>query len=968
MIKTIIAYSLYFQEILATYLPEAYYVQERPDQTLGYMVARVVPKNIASYGIAIAGSPHEKLFDICQQLRPKSLEEKYSRQKRKRRSLQQINEDPKAGILLKKFVQRKMGDFLQAIRQANLPLCIEIKRQLRLEQVRLSWAQESLLPMPHFIKMAEGIAYTLQLSKGSRTVIPQNENIQILLDDPGYLLIDDQIYTLKHINGNKIKPFLKRKEILIPNHLTKTYFEKFILEMAHRVEIEAEGFDIQQFDDIRSISASFTEDFIRRQYVLDLIFYYGETYFYFSDTSKRRNRLVMDEDGQVTIKQFTRSDTENKVIQNLLEAGLSLNMARRLILPENGDRFAVIEWVINHRDLFESLAIKIKTPVIDGHMTHLEPASLNLYTTTDQDWFDIKGHIEVGGFMLSFADLLESIRLGDPLFILPNQEAFIIPAAWMSTYRSLATFGIRNGEGIKIKKSQYTVVEETEVLSQGVRKIMTEDSEIDYETDPQLKGELRPYQLEGVKWLLKHQANGLGACLADDMGLGKTIQTLAVLSHTKAHLQSENRMPETATQLSLFLQEEAVQPLRALILLPATLVFNWVEEIKKFCPHFEVGIYLGTGRETMHAHLHQFDVVLTTYQTALRDIEVLREVTWKYIVLDESHMIKNKESKIFKAVNTLITKNKISLSGTPIENSLSDLWSQMQFINPDLLGTYTFFKEQFLIPIQKYQDQMSLEQLRSLVEPFILRRRKEEVAKDLPEITEQVEYVPMTSEQEDLFEKEKSAARNELLSMSEHDSSFNFHVFRSLLRLRQISNHPVLLDAQYAHGSGKFNQVLEHLHSILKARHKVLVFSSFTSHLNLFAKKLKELKINYCLLTGKTSQQDRKVQVDSFQNDLDFPVFLISLRAGGTGLNLTRADYVFILDPWWNPFVEKQAIGRAHRIGREHPISVIRFISKNSIEEKIIRLQAKKKVLAAELIDDQDQISLAKHELHYLLE
>jgi non-specific serine/threonine protein kinase len=408
--------------------------------------------------------------------------------------------------------------------------------------------------------------------------------------------------------------------------------------------------------------------------------------------------------------------------------------------------------------------------------------------------------------------------------------------------------------------------------------------------------------------------------------------------------------------------------LMALIIVPASLIFNWEEEIIKFCPKFSFYSLAGSTRHTQKNLLDQFDVVLTTYQTALRDISDLGKFSWQYIILDESHMIKNRESKIFKAVNQLNTVHKISLSGTPIENSLADLWSQMQFINPDILGTFSFFKKHFVLPIQQQQDEGALQQLRLMVEPFILRRRKQDVAKDLPEISSQIEYVPMTPAQEKMFEEEKSAARNYLLAISEETPDFTFHVLSSLLRLRQIANHPKLLDELSEVDSGKFNHVQEQINSVLASGHKVLIFSSFTSHLDLFSKVFDEYGRPYCLLTGKTSQKKRKEQVHLFQEDAKNQVFLISIKAGGTGLNLTRADYVFILDPWWNPFVEEQAIARAHRIGREQPISVIRFISKNSIEEKIILLQARKKILAAELIEGSEQVKLAKEDLRFLLE
>jgi non-specific serine/threonine protein kinase len=330
-------------------------------------------------------------------------------------------------------------------------------------------------------------------------------------------------------------------------------------------------------------------------------------------------------------------------------------------------------------------------------------------------------------------------------------------------------------------------------------------------------------------------------------------------------------------------------------------------------------------------------------------------------------MIKNKESKIFQAVNTLNTEHKISLSGTPIENSLSDLWSQMQFINPGMLGSYSFFKENYLLPIERYADEAALDHLKTLVEPFILRRRKEDVAKDLPPLSEQIEYVYMEKLQAQIYEQEKSAARNHLLNMDEKDPSYKFQIFQSLMFLRQISNHPVLADKNYKGSSGKFNDVIDKLETIIKADHKVLIFSSFTAHLALFQAHFQQHNLEYAILTGSSSQKQRKENVIKFQTNRHCQIFLISIKAGGTGLNLTEADYVFILDPWWNPFVEDQAIARAHRIGQDKPVSVLKFISKDSIEEKIVRLQARKKVLSAEIIEKPEQLSLAKADLKDLL-
>ncbi|MCB0664724.1 MAG: ATP-dependent helicase [Saprospiraceae bacterium] len=969
MKKTIIAYSLDYLESLSIFLPTAYFVEEHEGGELGYLIAKAVPENLESYGFALQDTAHEELLKICHQLSITALEERYNAKRRKPASLSQLMEDPAAAQLVRQFVRRKMEAFFDLAVRLEIPVCLEIQRKVFLEDIRLKWSGLELDPLLTFRKQEDGIEYILQLRDRKKIIIPHDYDVHILNDEPGWLAIDYLIFRLRAVNGNKLKPFLKKKSIHIPARMTKTYFEKFVMDVVNKVDIEAEGFIVDQLDTIKAVSTNFSEDFIEDRYVLDLNFDYGDTYFHGSDPSLRRNRLLMDDEGNITIKQITRSSRENSYLNKLQEAGLQRNEARRFVLPDFSNKYDLIHWVINHRDFFIKNKIELKAPVIEGKQVALHKAEININTIVDNDWFDIKGSIQVGDETFYFSDLMESIRNDDPLVLLPNGQVFIIPDAWMTKYSALAKFGKRNGEHIRINKSQYSLVEDDEELSQGMRKVVVRESEVEYEKDDLLKAELRPYQVEGIKWLLKHQANGLGACLADDMGLGKTLQTLAVLSVTKKRIRRGEMVSEGESQLALFQQErlEEINPLRALIILPASLVFNWADEIRKFCPHFLICSYIGTERKAKKENLDAFDAVLTTYQTALRDIQILRSVEWEYVILDESHMIKNRDSKIFQAVNTLNTINKISLSGTPIENSLADLWSQMQFINPDILGTFSFFKEHFLTPIQRYQDEDALQQLRALVDPFILRRRKEEVAKDLPEISEYTEYIPMTKPQSELFEQEKSAARNQLLSMEVDSAEYTFHVFRSLLRLRQIANHPILLDEEYKGDSGKFDQVLIDLDSRVKSGNKVLVFSSFTSHLDLFARELEEKKINYCLLTGQTTQKNRQIQVDQFQHNPDYPVFFISMKAGGTGLNLTRADYVFILDPWWNPFVEKQAIARAHRIGREQPITVIRYISKESIEEKIIKLQASKKVLAAELIDDQQQISIAKEDLRELL-
>jgi len=338
----------------------------------------------------------------------------------------------------------------------------------------------------------------------------------------------------------------------------------------------------------------------------------------------------------------------------------------------------------------------------------------------------------------------------------------------------------------------------------------------------------------------------------------------------------------------------------------------------------------------------------------LRDIEFLKSMSFNFIIIDESQQIKNRNSKIYKAINSIDAKHKVSLSGTPIENSLSDLWSQMQFINPNLLGNYPFFNSHFKKPIEKDKDEEKVNELKSLIDPYLLRRNKAEVAKDLPELAEQIYYTELAPEQAKLYEVEKSKVRNQIIESKinpEKNKNAKLSILNALMKLRQLANHPKLIKNEAK--SGKFADVSAYLETLLRSKHKTLVFSSFTTHLKIYTDWCDQNNIKYNLLTGQTKVKDREKEVDYFENNSDSLLFFISLKAGGTGLNLTSASYVIILDPWWNPFAELQAIGRAHRIGQKQNVNVVRFIAKETIEEKINTLQQTKRELADSVIESQ---------------
>ena len=476
-----------------------------------------------------------------------------------------------------------------------------------------------------------------------------------------------------------------------------------------------------------------------------------------------------------------------------------------------------------------------------------------------------------------------------------------------------------------------------------------------------LCAELRNYQKEGFSWLDHLYTHRMGGCLADDMGLGKTIQTLTLLLKYK---RKDKDYPvfrhKDSGQLSLFVSEEPEAEPRqpaSLIVLPVSLVHNWEREIQKFTPSLRVYVYSGASRRGKNAFeevVANYDIILTTYGTVRSDAEELSQYNFFFLILDESQNIKNAESKTYQTVTSIQSQHRIVLTGTPIENSLSDLWAQMNFLNRGLLGSRNYFKQEYLIPIERDKAPDAIANLQKLIHPFILRRTKEEVAKDLPSLLEETILVEMTPEQAEYYETEKSAARNLLLN-NFRDVGFKkstFYILQVLTQLRQIAIHPKLLNPELTLESGKFNDIMTMLSILVAENHKILVFSSFVKHLRLLASEFGNEGWQYSMLIGQTI--DRKQVIDEFQENPEKKIFLISLKAGGTGLNLTAADYIFITDPWWNPAAETQAISRAHRIGQDKKVFVYRFISENSIEEKIQRLQAKKAKLANEFVNSND--------------
>lgn len=571
--------------------------------------------------------------------------------------------------------------------------------------------------------------------------------------------------------------------------------------------------------------------------------------------------------------------------------------------------------------------------------------SISSTISATTDWFDVSITVSFGKEKVSLKDLKKNIINKDKYIRLKDGSIGILPEQWLKKYVHLFRSGEVKKDSIAVSKYQFSVVDALYEDFQNEHNLFDEHIIIKEKLanfkalknvrQPRgLNAKLRPYQKEGLRWLNFLDDFKLGGCLADDMGLGKTLQIISFIKHLKS--KTKSKIPH-------------------LIIVPTSLIFNWNEEVKKFCPSLKVFTLSGGNRTKDTSEFKNYDIIITTYGIAINDIVYLKKYQFNYIILDESQTIKNPISKRFKAVRLLKATNRLVLTGTPIENNTFDLYAQMTFVNPGLLGGMTHFKKEYATAIDKNKDKEVANELKDLIDPFLLRRTKKQVAKELPPKTEQFLYCTMGKEQRKLYETYKNKYKDYLLGKMEDDGlgKSKLYVLEGLTKLRQICDSPSLLndDEVYTNESVKIDELIRHITDKTN-NHKILIFSQFVKMLGLLKTRLNELGIVYEYLDGKT--KNRQEKVDNFQNNDAIRVFLISLKAGGTGLNLTAADYVYIVDPWWNPAVEAQAIDRCYRIGQQKNVTAFKMICKDTIEEKIVVHQQNKKEVSDDLIQTED--------------
>lgn len=918
---------------------------------------------LESFGIIFENldSNTKKILTACESLKPEFIFRKFSAKIKSAKTIADLQKDPKIDFAIRQYLKFNLSSFYDLIVKEQFPLSINMGFEKDFFKSRVNIESRNFEPQIQFAKHSEGITYTLTLKENKTTFLPMNSSIYILLDEPGWLILNKKLGQLKELNSKKLTPFLKKKSIEIPSKLVDDYFKSFIPEIAKKIDIQATGFEMEVRDQIISSTVQPVYDFFKNCYYLNLYFDYNGYLFDAGKTKKTHSFVDFSSVNEPKIIQFKRSAVEILYTKKLLEIGLVKIKNELFGLEtdlETNDPYINIQLIIDNKEKLENLGFTIRNLKLESKEIITENHTVSASKETTGDWFDIKIIITVGNHTINFSEIIPNIKSKERLFLLPDGNYFLIPLEWLSKYSSLAKLANTENGNLFLRKSNFTALDTIPEIKNDVIK------KAEYTPSDLLKATLRPYQIDGVKWLLSHFNSNLGACLADDMGLGKTLQTLAVL----VAVQEQLGFTTKTTNFDLFQNETTIErePLKTLIVLPSSLVFNWYNEASKFAPHFSKIQYIGNDRKSLGNRLQLTDLIFTSYSIVHRDISILEKYDFRYLILDESQYIKNKNSKIFKAINKINTAHKIALSGTPIENSLDDLWSQMQFINPDILGTYNFFAENFKIPIEKKQDESSLAELKNLVQPYILRRTKEQVLKDLPELTEQIYYCDMDPEQEKLYEQEKSKARNFLLN-TDGTSADRISIINTLMKLRQLSNHPKMVDRESEIDSGKYIAVTNYLENLVKAKQKTIIFSSFVTNLNFYTDWCKKNKTAYCEITGETAASKREHQVKLFQENQEPLLFFISLKAGGVGLNITKASYVLFLDPWWNPFAEKQGIGRAHRIGQLNKVNVIRFISKNTVEEKIIKLQENKKLLSDSLLEESFINEELEINLEYIL-
>jgi len=970
-----IIYSLYQHEYLG-FIFESYIVHLDEKGKLTYQHQNISSKNAREFSKGLDDRDFE-LIEIMDSMQQDTIVKKFSSKIVKPEEFFAKTFDKTKG---NELIQEQIEDYMEKRRAKALE---KIKGKLVFEMGNdgePTWkkieVQEKRASIQfHFMRTEENTNYYPTIYHDGKKLELPNPSAYLICKSPAWMVFNGKLYGFeKHVDGKKLIPFLSKKFVVIPKNVEETYYNRFVAPLiASFDDVEANGFEINKskydphpiltiselhtaqtsqaatlFDSGPSAAEDTSDE--AGKIVFDLSFKYGKHRFRGDNIGPVSVTVEKQGDDYIFHRVARLTDVEKNFLHTLQKLGLPMR-GFRIAIPKS----EAFSWLNENRVNLLNLGFEVSQPESRDKKYFVGKAVIEVEVKENIDWFDIHAKIRFGDFEIPFKELRKLILRRKVEFKLPNGEIAIIPEAWLTKYADLFALSETEGDNEKpvLRKHHLNLVKELEEgslakvhLSEKLRSLSSFNGIKNYPIPDGFVGELRPYQKSGYNWLMFLNEYKLGGCLADDMGLGKTVQTLTMLQSQK--------VAEGGTSL---------------LVMPTSLIYNWEKEASKFTPDLKILNYTGTLRNKDVTRFEKYDLVLTSYGITRLDIDMLQKFYFNYIILDESQVIKNPTSNIAKAVRELKSRHKLVLSGTPIENTTLDLWSQMSFINPGILGSQTYFRNEYQNPIEKKGDEARSKKLSAIIKPFVLRRHKSQVATELPEKVENIQYSEMTPEQEKKYEEVKTLYREKIFKLIETEGlgSSRFMILEGLTKLRQLANHPRMIEQGYTGDSGKLEDITHMLENALAEGHKVLVFSQFVKHLDIVKQYLKENKIDFAYLDG--SSIDRKEQVDRFNRDTNLKVFLISIKAGGLGLNLTEADYVFILDPWWNPAVEAQAVDRAHRIGQKKKVFTYKFITRNSVEEKILTLQQKKLRLTTELITTEESFmkQLTKDDIAQML-
>ena len=838
-----------------------------------------------------------------------------------------------------------LGDYLTLVHNTQSPLFLgnihtPVKRGLLIlpqtGELQLSMSRET-----------QGLLLKASLTMDEQAFELKAGDVQLVHSSPFWVLAGRYLFKMENEGeASFLTNWLETPELVVPPKDEPEFLEKYLLPLARQIPLRGEliTWEEEQADPVPRLYLSDAQSGLHAQ----LRFGYG-AYELGYESSLPAESLLRKPDSWTLTRILRQPEAEEAAHRSLSSPTFGLKKAP--YAPQQGTlqlraRLHPIDFLLNYVPRLTQAGFEIygEEQLKTARVNRSKP-SLSFSISSGIDWFDVNAMVTFGENEVSWKEMRRLLRKKSRYVKLADGTIGEIPEEWIERYKHLFALGEDTGDGLRLSQHHLTLIDEllagadrarTDPEFERRRQRLRELCDKDFlgisprELPPGFQGELRPYQKSGYDWLHFLNELGFGGCLADDMGLGKTVQILVFLQ-------------------SLYQGVEHGLP-ASLVVVPRSLLVNWQREAERFTPQLRLLEYFDQNRTRELEDFNQYDLVITTYGVMLRDIARLRSYTFQHVLLDESQAIKNPLSQTAKAARLLQAQRRLVLTGTPVENSSIELWSQFAFLNPGLLGNMEYFKTEFSTPIEKKGDEQAAQFLRRMVYPFILRRTKDQVAPELPPRSERILYGDMEPAQRKLYNRTRDYYRHVLLGMIENEglNSSRMKILEGLLRLRQICNHPRLVDEKFRGISGKFELLLETLETLRAEGHKALVFSQFVQMLSLVREALDMRQIPYMYLDGQT--QNRQERVDTFQADTGLPFFLISLKAGGVGLNLTAADYVIHIDPWWNPAVEMQASDRTHRIGQHKPVFVYKLITRESVEEKILQLQERKKKLVEQLI------------------